>query len=164
MKKSNSNSGPMDAALKFLTPKARTVRETELYLDKCQFGEFEVYSVIERLKELGYLDDKAYADEFIRSRLATKPVSRRKLREQLTAHQLDNDIINEALASVSEGTELENAMLTAKKLAVNMTGYNHDDKFERIAKRLVSRGFDYSVVMQCVSSLCENGLLDMSWD
>ncbi len=164
MKKSKSNSGPMDAALKFLTPKARTIRETELYLDKCQFGEFEVYSAIERLKELGYLDDKAYADEFIRSRLATKPVSRRKLREQLTGHQLDNDIINEALNSVSEETELENAMLAAKKLAANMTGYNSDDKLDRIAKRLISRGFDYGVVKQCVSSLCENGSCDMSWD
>ena len=97
-------------------------RETELYLDKCQFGEFEIYSVIERLKELGYLDDKAYADEFIRSRLATKPVSRRKLREQLAGHQLDNDIINEALASVSDEAELENAMLIAQKFAANMTG------------------------------------------
>lgn len=158
------NSGPMDAALKFLTPKARTVRETELYLDKCQFGEFEIYSVIERLKELGYLDDKAYADEFIRSRLATKPVSRRKLREQLAGHQLDNDIINEALASVSDEAELENAMLIAQKFAANMTGYNHDDKLERIAKRLISRGFDYVFAKQCVSNLCENVTHDMEWN
>lgn len=163
MKKLNSNTGPMDAALKFLTPKPRTIRETELYLDKCQFGEFEVYSVIERLKEMGYLDDKAYADEFIRSRLATKPISRRKLREQLTGHQLDNDIINEALAYVSDEIELENAMLIAQKLDANMTGYN-DDKFERIAKRLISRGFDYVVVKQCVSSLCENASRDMDWN
>ena len=115
------NSGPMDAALKFLAPKARTVaRNRNFTLINAQFGEFEIYSVIERLKELGYLDDKAYADEFIRSRLATKPVSRRKLREQLAGHQLDNDIINEALASVSDEAELENAMLIAQKFAANM--------------------------------------------
>ena len=164
MKKSKSNLGPMDAALKFLTPKARTVRETELYLDKCQFGEFEVYSVIERLKELGYLDDKAYADEFIRSRLATKPVSRRKLREQLTDHQLDNDIVNEAIASISDEVELENAMSAAKKLDTNMTGYTDSYKLERITKRLISRGFDYGVVKQCVSNLYENVACDINYD
>ena len=45
-----------------------------------------------------------------------------------------------------------------------MTGYNHDDKLERIAKRLISRGFDYVFAKQCVSNLCENVTHDMEWN
>ena len=36
MKKVKSGVSPIDAALKFLTPKARTIREIEDYLDDCQ--------------------------------------------------------------------------------------------------------------------------------
>ena len=82
MRKSKKEKGvsPMDAALGYLARRGRTVREMELYLDGQNYGEYEVYAAVERLKELGYLDDRRYAEEFVRSRLATKPVSRRKLR------------------------------------------------------------------------------------
>ena len=67
---------PMDAALRFLGARARTVREVERHLDNCEYGEVEVYETVERLKALGLLDDVAFANEFVRTRLATKPISR----------------------------------------------------------------------------------------
>ena len=78
----------MDAALRYLGYRARTVRELERYLDEQQFGEYEISQVIERLKELGLADDAKFAADFIESRLRTKPVSRRHLQEQLYAHEL----------------------------------------------------------------------------
>ena len=70
MKKNKVGNTPMDAGLKFLTAKARTVREMEDHLDSLNYGEYEVYQVVERLKELGYLDDAKYAADFVSTRLA----------------------------------------------------------------------------------------------
>ena len=42
MKKNKVGNTPMDAALKFLTAKARTVREMEDHLDSLNYGEYEV--------------------------------------------------------------------------------------------------------------------------
>ena len=78
----------MDAALRFLA-RARTVREVERHLDACEYGEVEVYETVERLKDLGLLNDVTYAEEFVRTRLATKPISRAHLREQLLSHEAD---------------------------------------------------------------------------
>ena len=60
----------MDAAFQFLTTKARTVREMEEHLDSMNYGEYEVYQAVERLKELEYLNDEKYAADFVETRLA----------------------------------------------------------------------------------------------
>ena len=86
--KTPSCSSAYDTALKFLTPKARTVREVELKLDEGSYSEGEIMQTVERLIEGGLLDDEKYARDFIESRLNTKPVSRFRLAEQLQGASL----------------------------------------------------------------------------
>lgn len=160
MKKVKSGVSPIDAALKFLTPKARTIREIEDYLDDCQYSEYDVYATVERLKELGYADDLRYAHDFIDSRLATKPVSKQKLREQLISHSVSRDIINEALANITPETEYANALATAKKYFHQLSDLPHDERVRRTVKRLVSHGYDYSDAKLCMEELCDERIDD----
>ncbi|MDD3920209.1 MAG: RecX family transcriptional regulator [Eubacteriales bacterium] len=146
---------PMEAALKFLTPKARTVREVERHLDDQQFGEYEIMQVIERLTELGYVNDLAYAEEFVRTRLNTKPVSKTKLRMQLEAHEIPADIIETALSSISAESETERAMLAAEKYLRQLTAFSGDELRERLLRRLISRGFSYDDSNAAVKALLE---------
>jgi regulatory protein len=132
----------MNAALAFLAHKARTVREMETHLDE-QYGEYEVQQVVERLRELNYLNDEAYAAEFIRTRLNTKPVSRNKLRIQLAQHLLPNDVIEEAVSAISDGRERENASAMAAKLHAQLIGRSPDETRKRLYQRLISRGFSH---------------------
>ena len=60
MKKNRLASTPMDAALDYLSDRARTVREVEEKLDSLNYGEYEVNQVISRLIELKYLDPPCY--------------------------------------------------------------------------------------------------------
>ena len=147
MKKKVGNT-PMDAALKYLTPKARTVREVERHLDSCNYGEYEVYQVVERLKELNLLNDENYAAEFVRSRLATRAVSRKKLYQQMLSHELPKDIIENALSGVPEETELSGATETAEKFLRQLSSYDEDERRERVLRRLLGRGYDYGIAKQ----------------
>ncbi len=155
MKTNNSGKGktPMDMALGYLTARARTVAEMEAYLDKRQFGEFEVYQVVERLKELHYLDDKSYAEEFVRTRLATKPISRRKLREQLIAHKIPRDYIDEVIAEITDKTEAENAAKVAEKFWRQFESLPDQDRRTRVLRRLFSHGYDYDTARESVASV-----------
>lgn len=133
----------MDAALSHLSTRARTVREMERYLDTQQYGEYEVQQVVDRLQELGYLDDAAYAEDFVRTRLAAKPVSRRRLYEQLHAHELPKEIIEAALRDVPDEDEQENAQRVAEKFATQFAHLPQDELAKRVMRRLTSRGFSY---------------------
>ncbi len=156
MKKVKKGISPMDAALGYLTSKPRTALETELYLDTCQFGDYEIYSTMERLKELGYINDKAYAENFIISRLNTKPVSRRKLYEQLKSHKLSADIIDDALLAVTDEVEYQNALAVAEKFYNMFDKYEKAEQKQRTIKRLVSRGYGYETVKRCISEIAGN--------
>ncbi len=149
----NKTNAVMDAALSYLTPKARTVREVELYLDDKEYGEVEIYECVERLKELGYLDDDRYALEFIQSRLRTKPISRRKLSEQLYSHKLAAEAIDGALKTVTDEMERENAAAVAAKYWRQFNNLENFDRKTRVMQRLLGRGYDFYTIRQSVEAV-----------
>ncbi len=145
----------MDAALSFLTARMRTVREVEEKLDELQYGEADVFSTVERLKELNLLNDEAYAREFVRSRLATKPVSRQKLYLDLKAHKLPEDVIETALNELPEETEGDNAREVAKKFWRQMKGLEVSVRRDRVLRRLMSRGFSTEASLAAIREAAE---------
>lgn len=153
MKKNKVGNTPMDAGLKYIALKARTVREMEDHLDSLNYGEFEVYQVVERLKELGYLDDAKYAADFVATRLATKPLSSRKLRDQLYTHKLPKDVIDEAMAAVTPETERAGALAVAEKFARQFAALAPEEQKARTMKRLVGRGFAYEASRAALESV-----------
>ena len=142
-KASETGRTPMDAALRFLGARARTVRETERHLDACEYGEYEVYQTVERLKELNLLDDEAFAQEFVRTRLATKPVSRAHLRQQLLAHEVEESAIEGALSQVDEADEMRSAAAVAEKYARQYARLPEQERDEMVLRRLLARGYSY---------------------
>jgi len=138
----------MKHALTYLSSRPRTVREMEYYLDSKEYGEFEVYNTVEELKELGYLNDERYAEDFISTRLATKPLSRRKLREQLYEHKIPADIIDAALTAITDDDERSSAKLVAQKFSRQFAALEYDERKNRVIKRLVGRGFDHQTIRE----------------
>lgn len=143
----------MDAALRFLAGNARTVREVERRLDEFEYGEAEIMAVIERLEELGLVNDESYCSDFVDSRLRTKPVSRRHLKDQLTMHEADPAAIEAALSKINDDAEKANALAVAQKYARQFEGLDGDVKRQRLEKRLLSRGFDYDTARWALENL-----------
>lgn len=133
----------MDEALRYLGYCARSVREVERHLDDCQFGEVEVMETVQRLEELNLLNDLQYAKDFVETRLAAKPVSRAHLREQLLAHELPRDVLDEALSAVTDEMEQSHACAVAEKYLRQLSALEARERTQRTLKRLLTRGFDY---------------------
>ncbi len=145
----------MDAALSFLTARMRTVREVEDKLDELQYGEGDILATVARLKELNLLDDEAYAREFVRSRLATKPVSRQKLYLDLRAHKLPEETVRTVLDELPKETEADNALEVAKKFWRQMSTLEEPVRRERVLRRLTSRGFSAEASMAAIREAAE---------
>ena len=145
----------MDAALSYLTGRMRTVREVEDKLDDLQYGEGDILATVERLKELGLLNDAEYAREFVRSRLATKPVSRQKLYLDLRTHRVPEELIQEALNEVPSETESSNALEVARKYWRQMGALEETVRRERVLRRLTSRGFTTEASLSAIRQAAE---------
>ena len=146
---------PMDAALAYLTARMRTVREVEDKLDDLQYGEADVLATVERLQELGLLDDRAYAREFVRSRLAAKRVSRQKLYADLRRHQVPEELIRSALDELPRETEADNALAVAEKYWRQMSALEENVRRERVLRRLMSRGFSTEASLAAIRQAAE---------
>ena len=144
-----------DEALYFLTPKPRTVREVENRLDECDFSEIETANAVERLLENGLLDDRRYARDFVESRLNTKPVSRRKLTEQLEGHFVEQAALEEAIAAVTDEVELENARTVGKKFFRQFRGLELSERLRRVGLRLAGRGYGFDDTKLVLTELSE---------
>ena len=133
----------MDYAMKYLTLKDRTVSEVQSYLDGKEFGEADVDATVERLKELGLLNDTRYAQRFVETRLSTKPVSRRRLREQMKGHGLSDADIEAALDSLDAESEEANAKAVALKFVRQFRTLDPEKRRERVLSRMIARGYAY---------------------
>ena len=150
-------SSAYDTALRFLAPKARTVREVELKLDEGNYSEGEIMQTVERRADAGLLNDEAYCRDFISSRLATKPVSKFRLREQLRGHFVPDEIIEAELASLPDDTELNNAVEVASKYMRQFNGIEDEtEKLRRVYARLQTRGYSHETIMKALRSAAES--------
>ncbi len=140
-----------DAALDYLTSKDRTQREIENYLDEGNYSEVEISNTIIRLANAGFVNDTNYAQNFVDSRLNTKPVSRRKLRQQLESHFVPDEIIDAALESVSDEVEMQNALAVAEKFYRQFASLDEPERLKRVGLRLSARNYDYD----CIKSVLE---------
>jgi regulatory protein len=87
-----------DAALRFLEARQRSTAEVRRRLASAGYRSTLVKGAIERLTELGMLNDAAFARAWVESRDRARPRGERALRRELAQKGLDRQVADEALA------------------------------------------------------------------
>lgn len=86
-------------ALRYLTVRMRSEQEMRQYLLKKQVPEEEIDEIIAYLYSYHYLDDRQFAESFIRDKLRFNPCGRLKIAHALKEKGVDAFTIEDALAS-----------------------------------------------------------------
>jgi regulatory protein len=140
--------------LRLLTARARTRAELEGQLAKRGYPDEVSQRVLDRLAQVGLVNDEDFAEQWIRSRRANAGKGKRALASELRNKGVANDVITAALADIDAGAERQRAeqlvrdRLRREKLA--------DDDDSKIARRLVGmlarRGYSQSMAFDVVTS------------
>lgn len=83
----------LDAAARFLEARPRSVTEVRRRLTTAGYRAQLVDAAIERMIELGYLDDEAFARTWVESRDRARPRGEHALRQELRLKGIDNAIV-----------------------------------------------------------------------
>lgn len=105
----------LEASLRFLEPRQRSIGEVRRRLTRVGYREDLVEGAIARLIELGMLDDAAFARTWIESRDRARPRGERALRMELARKGIERQTTDDVMAD-REANEPEADAAAAKRL------------------------------------------------
>ncbi|MDR1496128.1 MAG: RecX family transcriptional regulator [Clostridiales Family XIII bacterium] len=122
------------------------------------YDESEIDDAIERLKEFGYIDDRAYAERYRETRVEKKR-GHRRIKEEMLRRGLSAEIVEETLAGgyVEEVERANAAAVAAKALEALPEDMDPRRKARKISSRLVAQGYGYEVINPVIEDLIFRG-------
>lgn len=139
--------GAMESALRLLSYRPRTEQELRQRLRRKGFGAPVVGETLRRLRELGYLDDQAFARFYTETQQASRPRSKRLLTGELRWRGVAQETAEEATAEVSDE---EAAYLAASRRLRALRDLEYVRFRERLGSFLTRRGFSYDVARRTI--------------
>ena len=140
-------------ALRKLTGQARTRHELDQALQKKNVPDEVAATVLDRLEEVGLVDDEAFAHEWVESRQRRRHLSRSALRRELQLKGVDRDQADAALATVGIDAELAAARALVAKKQGATRGLDPLVRRRRLTGALARRGFGSGIIATVLGEL-----------
>ncbi len=143
----------IDVAANLLSYRPRSTDEIRQKLAKKGYDEFVIETAIDRMVNLKYLDDHAFARFWIESRNRSKPRGKRALSYELRNKGVADAIIRELLEDMVD--EESGAYEAAQKRIRRMRGKTEREFKQKVGAFLQRRGFNYESVNQALTTIIE---------
>jgi regulatory protein len=102
-------------------------------------------AVLDRMTQVGLVDDEAYAYMLVRTQQAGRGLARRALARELRTKGIEGDLAEEALSTISDEDERDRARALVDKKLRAMHGLGIEVQTRRLAGMLARKGYSSSV-------------------
>jgi regulatory protein len=139
-------------AVRLLAFRPRSRSELQTRLRRKGFNSEAISAAIERMAELGYVDDADFASYWVENRQQHRPRGRRLLEQELRSKGVPQDVVHQAIDE-AEIDEFSQARELATKRAERLRGLDRETWRRRMAGFLQRRGYGWDVVRQVLDEL-----------
>jgi len=137
----------MPLAVRYLARRDRTAAQVEHFLRTRGASPVQVKHIIGRLSDLRYLNDRAYAERWIESSLARRPMGRERLVAGLLAKGVTEEVagrtVREALRNLNDEALARQALSNARRKDRRLTPVQS-------VRLLRQRGFEEETIERIV--------------
>jgi regulatory protein len=140
--------------LRLLTARARTRAELAGQLAKRGYPDDVSARVLDRLTDVGLVDDAGFAEQWVHSRRANAGKGKRALAAELHTKGVDNDVITSVLGGINPAAERGRAeqLVRARLRQENLSDADDARVSRRLVAMLARRGFDQTMAYEVVSA------------
>jgi regulatory protein len=146
-----------DYLLRRLNSRARTRSELAKELREKSFSDDVATEALDRLEEVGLINDDDFAKTWVSSRHKSKGLAGGVLRQELRKKGIADDTVVEALGEISQEEEYESAMKLAAKKYRALQREDRDTQIRRLVGFLARKGYPsnlcYRVAKEIVSDM-----------
>lgn len=146
----------LDAALRYLTPRARSIQETRRYLDRRGVDADTVGRVIQELERRGLLDDRAFVRDWIQWRQRSRPAGSARIQQELRRKGIDADLLDEVMTEqAGELDSVTAAMAVVRRQRRHYERLEQNTAYRRMLGMLARRGFPQNTARTAVQQVWE---------
>jgi len=149
--------GAWERSLRYLTRSPRTEKQIREYLIKKGYEAPEIDETVERLKLHNYINDRLYAEGFVRSRAQIKLHGKHRLRRDMLKRGVSKQIAGAALDDYFESTDERELLDRAISKWQRIHGKPNDDKsLKRLYNYLFRLGYESALYADKLKEIREN--------
>jgi len=136
-----------NAAANFLKTRERSRKEIRDKLKTKEYLENIIEKVLEKLERLDIVNDRRFAEMFVRDRIKLKPKGKKVLQLELSQKGIDRNTIEEVLDEMLGGdNELELAKIVLIKAKKKYSGLEEKVRRGKIVKYMLGKGFSWEII------------------
>lgn len=140
-----------DQLVRALARSPKSVSEAEsLLVASTELTGQEREQIINRMIDLGYLDDLRLAEQLVAGSLSRKGLGRGGMSRELRKRGLEDSVIQEALGEPDRDEEFDRALDLARERASRLRGLDYETAQRRLYGYLARRGFGGDIVGRAV--------------
>ena len=153
-------------AYRLLTLRAHSEQELSAKLRQGGFPEEVVAGVLEKCRELGYLDDRSYARQRARELAVNRLAGDRRIAADLRERGIGEDLAREAIVHIREEfSEAEALDRLVRKRSGGQGGAALEEKERaRLVRSLMGKGFPAGLVFRKLNQTQEEGFHGDDWE
>lgn len=134
--------------LRYAMLRPRSVWEVEEYLARKQVSDSQRSTILNKLSKLQVIDDEQFARRWVENRRLLKPLSRRRLEQELRQKRVADTIIRDVLAH----DEQEDYQALAEVIARKRKQVKYQDS-TKLMQYLARQGFSYDDIKQALQAV-----------
>ncbi len=148
------------SGISYIAIHPRSKGEIEVYLkkriQKLRMHKNTLYEALQRLQELSFVDDEAYARFFVESRIRSRPKGEHLIRQELKRKGIQEDVIDVVCKEYflhqkqGQNTEADLAKRLLQKRWKVWRNLSVRERKQRAYRYLASRGFSSSTVYSVI--------------
>lgn len=147
-----------ETVLRILTAAPKSRAELERSLARKGYPEHVVTPLLDRLDDVGLIDDAGYADLIVRTRHAERGLARRAIAMELRRRGIDDETASDALEQVDGEDERVAAGALARKHVARTRGLETEVRVRRAVASLARKGHAPGVAFAAVrAALADEG-------
>ncbi|MGW6913575.1 RecX family transcriptional regulator [Kitasatospora sp. NPDC054939] len=144
-----------DICLRLLTGAAKTRKQLADALRKREIPDEVAAQVLDRLEEVGLIDDAAFALAWVESRHSVRGLSRRALAQELRTRGVTGEAVERAVAQVDQDDETEAARALVERKLRSTGGLDRQVRTRRLVGVLARRGYPEGLAFRVVREVLD---------
>ncbi|SDC05103.1 regulatory protein [Pelagirhabdus alkalitolerans] len=142
-------------ALNYLSHRMRSVYEMRTYLKDKEIDEEEINHIVERLLNDQLLDDKAFSQAYVLTKINTTMKGPNMIRKELIQKGVDQLIINQALEAFDDQQQLQHIEKWLAKQSLHSKKESLKQMMQKQKQTLMRKGYDQHVINLAFERLVE---------